>query len=309
MAVEKQIWIAQIIEPMYAESSFLDFAQDMTEFVDNNTINLAEAGVDPAVLYNYDFADPIPVLQRTDLNVAIPLGTFDTVNTVVRNIEEKESSYNKMESVLSGHRRSLRIEGLRRAAYNYSHNGSATALPMVKASGANRTFPSDEVNYTGTRKRMSLADLQRMRTRLTLLEGGGNFVAVLHPYHLEDLKAEDSNFNRNYVDYQRGQIATQLEGFTILQYPRTAMYTESGSSGSKVYTKTALGATGVAATNCYSSFFFMENDVMKADGSVEMFLREKDPEQRGDIVGFQKRFTALPLRTKYLGIIVSGTEA
>lgn len=129
---------------------------------------------------------------------------------------------------------------------------------------------------------------------------------MLHPYHLDDLKAEDAQFNRGYVDYQRGKLATKLEDFNILTYPKTAVYTEAGSSP-KTYAKKALGAAAVASTDCYSSFFFIKDEVMKADGAVEMFLREKDPEQRGDIVGFQKRFIALPIRTKYLGVIVSGT--
>jgi hypothetical protein len=37
-----------------------------------------------------------------------------------------------------------------------------------------------------------------------------------------------------------------------------------------------------------------------------MFVRYKDPEQRGDIVGFQMRFAALSIRGKYSGAIYSG---
>ena len=305
MAIAKQIWIAQLIETMYAESNFLDFAQNMDMYVEYNTINLAEAGVDPTVLVNYDFATPIPVAQRTDTAVTIALDTFDTENTLVRNVEEKESSYDKMESVLAGHRRSLRIQSLRRAAHAYSHSGTATTLPLVLASGAARAVEG----LTGNRLRLTLSDLSRMKTKLLLLEGDGEFVAVLHPYHLEDLKAEDSNFNKNYVDYQRGTVAARLEDFTILTYPRTAVYTQSGADGAHAYVKKAIGAVAAPTTDCYSSFCFMRNDVMKADGTAEMFLREKDPEQRGDIVGFQKRFIALPVRTKYLGVLISGTTA
>ena len=40
---------------------------------------------------------------------------------------------------------------------------------------------------------------------------------------------------------------------------------------------------------------------MKADGEVFMYARENDPEERGTIVGFDKRFIALPIRNKGIG--------
>lgn len=41
-----------------------------------------------------------------------------------------------------------------------------------------------------------------------------------------------------------------------------------------------------------------------------MYIRMDDPEERGTIVGFDKRFIAVPIRNKGIGAIVSqGTEA
>ena len=44
---------------------------------------------------------------------------------------------------------------------------------------------------------------------------------------------------------------------------------------------------------------------MKADGEIHLYSRYDDPEQRGTIVGFDKRFIATPLRNKGIGAIVS----
>ena len=38
---------------------------------------------------------------------------------------------------------------------------------------------------------------------------------------------------------------------------------------------------------------------MRADGDIEVFAKYKDPGERGDVIGFQKRFTALSIRGKY----------
>ena len=44
---------------------------------------------------------------------------------------------------------------------------------------------------------------------------------------------------------------------------------------------------------------------MKADGTVDVFAKYNDPDQKGDVINFQKRFIALPLRSKGLGAIYS----
>ncbi|MFQ9020305.1 MAG: hypothetical protein ACLR6J_00405 [Parabacteroides merdae] len=40
---------------------------------------------------------------------------------------------------------------------------------------------------------------------------------------------------------------------------------------------------------------------MRADGDIEVFAKYKDPGERGDVIGFQKRFTALPIRKEVPG--------
>jgi hypothetical protein len=287
--VAQEIWIDQLMEPFYKEASFLDFAQDMSQFVSYNTINLAEAGVDPVVLVNND-TYPVPTVQREDSPIAIPLDTFDTENTVVRNVEEMESSYDKMESVIKGHRRALRVQSLRRAAHAYAPQATGEWTPIVDATG--------DVRDDTSRKKLKRADLSRMMTKMRLLEGEGTFVAVLHPYHLEDLRNEDTTFNNKYVDYGGGTLVSKLEGFVIIEYGKTPTYTGGG-------VKRAYGSVPVPTTDCYSSFCFMQDEVMKADGSVEMFSEIKSAKERGDVVGFQKRFKALPIRNKYIGAWIS----
>ncbi len=50
MPIEKQLWIAMLKEGFIPSTSFLSRSVDMSEFVEYNKINLAEAGVDPKVL-------------------------------------------------------------------------------------------------------------------------------------------------------------------------------------------------------------------------------------------------------------------
>ena len=47
---------------------------------------------------------------------------------------------------------------------------------------------------------------------------------------------------------------------------------------------------------------------MKADGDIYMYSRVDDPEERATIVGFDKRFIAVPIRGKWIGAIISNVE-
>ncbi|MEG1762878.1 MAG: hypothetical protein RR256_04635, partial [Bacteroidales bacterium] len=95
MAIERELWLTLIKEGLTPDTSFLSRSMNMDEHVDANKLNLAEAGIDPKVLID-NTTFPIPVASRTDVPKELLLHTFDTENTVVRNIEEKECSYPKM---------------------------------------------------------------------------------------------------------------------------------------------------------------------------------------------------------------------
>ncbi|ROT17454.1 hypothetical protein EEL52_13815 [Muribaculaceae bacterium Isolate-113 (HZI)] len=61
----------------------------------------------------------------------------------------------------------------------------------------------------------------------------------------------------------------------------------------------------IQATAQFASVAFYAKEVMKADGDIYMYKSEDDPKERGTIVGFDKRFVALPIRNKGIGAIVS----
>lgn len=89
------------------------------------------------------------------------------------------------------------------------------------------------------------------------------------------------------------------ERFGILSFSRMPMYNLDTME------KLPFGAIG---TNLgFSSFAFQAEEVMKADGEVYMYERVDDPEHRATIVGFDKRFIAVPIRNKGIGAIVSAS--
>lgn len=285
MAIEKQIWIDLIKEGMTPDTSFLSRSVDMSDLVEHNKINLAEAGVEPNVIID-NKVYPVPTASREDAPLELPLHTFDTENTVVRNIEEKESAYPKMESVTRGHRRSLIRKTSANAAYNWCPTKDSDMTPVLAASG--------DISKAGYKK-VSFEDFLNLEAKFRGLDVDMNsLVAVLNAYHLADLMAEDMKL------YKEVLAAGKLFSFSLFSFNNTATF--DGTTGQKK----AYGAAADPTKDAISSLVYCDTEVMRASGDTEIFVTYKDPKERGDILGFQQRFTALPIRSKYIGAIYSG---
>lgn len=282
--INKEVWLDILMEGFIPADGFLGRSVNLDAQVENNTINIAEAGVDPNVLVN-NTTYPIPSSQRKDNPFAIPLDTLDTENTIVRNVEQMESAYDKMASVVRGHKKSLRAMCARRAAHAWSPGKSDSFNPVWAADGAGNKHGYKKISFDMLYA--MAAEFQGMDVPMESL------VAVLHPYHLADLHAENAKAYKELIEGRK------LCGtFDLFITSATAKY--NGTTGEK----TAFGAVG-ADTDAISSFMYSADEVMRAMGDDDMFLREKDPEQRADLIGFQKRFIALPMRNKYTGAIYS----
>ncbi len=285
--LQKEIWVNQLLDKFYPNSSFLEYAKDFSSLVEYNAINMAEAGVDPEVMIN-NTTYPIKVTQRIDEPIRIELDLFETENTLVRHPEVVEYSYDQLESVLMGHRNRLRARTAEKAAHAFAPQSDGDFTPIVRTSG----------EKAGKRLRMTVEDILSLKERFddANIPLEGRFL-VLNPRHLSDLILFDVKAFKDITDIVSGE-PKRFAGFSILQTSITPMY--DNATGEKL-------RFGIPKTDSgtFCSFAFHRDEVMKADGDVNMYAKENDPEERGTIVGFDKRFIALPLRNKGIGAIVS----
>ena len=287
MAIERERWIATIKEGFIPDSSFLARSVDMSEFVEYNKINLAEAGVDPKVLVD-NTSYPINSAQRADNPLELPLHTFDTENTIVRNIEENESEYNKMESGVRSHRNARTGQIAAYAAHNWAPSANGDLTPVFAASG--------DLNASG-QKALTFEDILNMRRWFTGHDVPvDSLVLVLNATHEADLMAEDMKLYKEMI------AGNKIFGVDF--YVTSALPWYTAASGAKK----AFGSAVVSETDTQGSIMYCDREVMRAVGSTEVFARYKDPQERGDVIGFQQRFTALPIRAKYISAIYSAKE-
>lgn len=286
--LNKEVWINQLMENFYPDSSFLAFARDFTDNVDANKINLADCGFDPDVLIN-NTTYPIAIVQRNDTPISIELDLYETENTLVRHPEAVELAYNKLESVIYGHRNTLRSKTAQKAAHAYAPAMNTVNTPVIVTTGEN--------DGTG-RKRLVPENILRLKKEFDLLDiPFDKRYLTLEPNHVEDLILFDLKAFKDITDFTDGQ-PKKFAGFNILQFTKTAKYNTTTMQ------KVPFGAVA-ESTHSSCSFAFNADEVMKADGTSEMYERSRDPELRATIIGFDKRFIALPIRQKGIGAIVS----
>lgn len=291
MALAKEVWVDQIKEGFYPDTSFLKRAVDYSELTENNIIHLASAGVDPVVLIN-NTTYPIKTVKREDKDYTAELDKFETENTVVRRPEVIEYSYDQLESVIRQHRATLRTAVSKKAIHAYAPAGDTTDTPVILTTGETKDG----------RKRMCYEDFLVLKERFDdaqiPLE---DRCIVLHPKHVTDLLLEDIKLFKDLTNLKEGKPFT-FAGFDCYQFPYMPTY----STVDSVLTKEEYGK---GSSTQFASVAFCGSEVMKADGEIFMYSRENDPEERATIVGFDKRFIALPIRGKGIGAIVSATAA
>lgn len=287
MALNKEIWVNQIKEGFYPDRSFLSKVVDLSGFVNSDIIHFPSAGIDPNVLIN-NTTYPIKIVGREDNDNQLELDKFETENTLVRRPDAIEYSYDKLESVINQHRSTLQTSTARKAAHAYAPSEDTTNTPLVTTSGA----------ATNGRKRMTFEDLLALKERFddALIPLDNRYI-ILHPKHVTDLLLEDVKLFKELTDIKEGEPA-RFAGFGCYQFPYMPTYQLDNGK----YTKVAFDGEQTAQ---FASVAFNSQEVMKADGEIYMYARYDDPEERGTIVGFDKRFIALPIRNKGIGAIIS----
>jgi hypothetical protein len=286
--VNQEVWIEVLKENFFSKFPWLDGIDDWSEFVENNTINFASMGTNPVILKN-NAAWPIVAAQRTDTAGTVTLDTYDSTTTRVRNVEEIEASYKKLQSVTNQHKKSLMQEIVTESLWNMG--------PLTAAAGAIATNGSNRPAVIGAQSsvaaRLAIADILTLQERWDSLDfPTEGRVMVLNPYHRSDLMLEDKSLFKSFTDLKKGE-AVAFAGFEMFPtVGNTPLYTKS------TLAKKAYGAAADNTNDCVASVAFCQSEAMKCLGDTEMFFKEKkiNPEQRADEIGFQQRTKVVPTR-------------
>jgi hypothetical protein len=271
--VNTEVWAADIAANLFPNNSFLARAIDDSMWVSNKTVNRAQSGAVPNVVRNRSSV-PATATKRTDTNASYDISEFTSDPTLVQDIEEAETSYDKRQSVLRDHN-----EEINRKIANFLATQWCPSLApqIIATTGSVRTAGAP--GATGTRKALTKTELLRVKALFDAQEiPQGGRCLLIDAAMYNDLFFDSQILSREFMDkpnLERGSIGF-LFGFEL--YMRSSVgRMATGNTGAK-----DMDAANAATDNAFA-LAWHENFVTRALGSVKVFANEDDALSYGSI--------------------------
>lgn len=277
----RESWVQGIKENPIPDTSFVSASVDMSEYVENNKIHLAEAGIEPGVHEDYFSGNdnPLPFATIDDIPSEVVLKTYSTEQTRHRSLQDIELAYNKKQSVIARHRTALGKKIGATAAHQWSTDVN-NAFNKFMNIGENDSVID------------AIADLEAFFGSLDKME---NLNLCISPEFKARIRKEDKVLYKDMMNAKKGDI---FWGFRIWHYSQTPLFTSAGVKKPQGSIKDATDKRG--------SFAWCTDEVFRCFGSTEMYENMRDSGIQADTLSFAQRVLVGKIRAanpKYLATI------
>lgn len=299
MAIQKEIWMAAIIEGLFASNSFLSKAFNADEYVNNGKIvHIPNAGAASGTKKNRTSL-PASVNKREDIDITFALDEYTTDPVLIPHADTVELNYDKRRSVLRQDKLKLQDN----VALDFIYNWSPAKEQCVETTGKEVNAYTDKA--TGKRNSICKADVLGLMTQFNNddIPQDGRYLlldAQMYSQLLNDLTANENTAFLASADAQNG-ILGKLFSFNVMMRSKVGLYT--AAKGAKSW------STAGAATDLAAALAWHDQSVCRALGEVKAFENEGDPTYYGDIYSFLIRAGGRIMRNDRKGVIalVQGT--
>lgn len=275
----RTLWMRTIVEQLFANNAFLLKSLDWSEYVNAGlkTVVIPQAGTAADFEVNRTVF-PATITARQDGDIEYSMNDYTTNPRLVRNIEQKQLSYDKMASevrlMLGNVRQGVALDVL----YSWRPELSAQIIETTGATKATTLAGS-----TGNRKAITYADVVAAATLLDNQDVDSEGRQLLLPANLYNQLTLDpdvkQNFNTKLADLSTGVLG-MLCGFEVMKRSSVLKISDSG------VTKTRTAAT--AATDSQSCIFWHPDWVGRSVGNEDVIIdAQPRPEYYGRIMSSQ----------------------
>lgn len=275
MAIQKEIWLTDIVENLYSSNPHLQFAHNADAFVlGGKVVHIPNAGASPTVTRNQS-TFPVTVVTRTDVDITFSLDEFSSAPVKIANAEKYELAYDKRQSVIGQASNALaEIVG----DWFFYYWSPTVSTQMVRTSGAT----SAAIYGTGVRKLLTVADVKAAQTLMnkngvSQKDRYAELDADMYAQFTDDLGLTANRDFSKYFDAEKGVIG-KLYSFTFLD-PRSTVLRYSNAATPVPNTPGAAGAN----TDHSAGLFWQKDAVTRALGTNELFEDMSNPLYLGDI--------------------------
>ena len=277
--LQTEVWVAGIKENPIPDNSFVFQSVDLSQYVEHNKLHLAEAGVEPAVHEDY-FATsntPLPVANIENIANEVVLHTYSTEQTLHRDLQEIELSYDKRSSVIKRHRVSLGKNIGKHAAYAWAPKKDDAWNKVCNLNASDSVIDA-------------IIDIKAFLEGKEIYDG---INICLNAEHFARIRKEDKSLYKDIMNEK------QMYGINVFRYNQTPLYTKTGE-------KKPFGSTK-DTDDKKSSIVWVTDEVFRCFGDVNMYPTLHDSGLQADTLSFAQRALVGVIRArtpKYLGAIL-----
>jgi hypothetical protein len=298
MAIQKEIWVSDIAENVFADNTFLSECRDDSEFLSGKVVHLPQAGATPNTQKNRTQL-PATAQKRTDTTADYTVDELTTDPVVLQMTEEIEASYPKRQSILHDHVETLATGAADIASYVWTPDRAAN---IVSTSGAARA--AYKAFQAGNRKAFTKQDIlnaQRVLNGQNVPQAGR--CCLIDSDLLMDLLLIPE-FTQAYAIGQNSTVTdgsiAKLFGFKFYVRSNTTLFTGAGAKKSP--------DVAAATTDNVSALFWHPTFVRfakgtKTNGGVQVFEDAANPLFFGDVFSALLRVGGKIARTDQRGVV------
>jgi hypothetical protein len=279
MAIQKEIWIKDVVENLYRRNPFMNLAKNADEYVlMGKVVHIPNAGSQSNATRNRSSL-PATVQSRTEVDITFSLDEFTTDPVLVQDTEKVELSFDKRRSVIGNH-----IDYLAQLVgdwmlYNWAPAATSGGFIKTTSGGTSAAYLADA---TGVRKLPTLADFKQFKKLMDAQNIPANdrycqLDAYMYDQFTDLLTTTQYTDFSRYFDAENG-VAGKLFGFTFLE-PRAVVLRYNVGRTARI----APGATQ-NATDQAAGLFWQKDAVIKAVGETKIFDQVDNPTYYGDLI-------------------------
>ena len=296
MALDVEVWKPWILDTLFKDNQFLNFARNADEHVlQGVVVHIPNAGSASSVTRNRTSL-PATVTQRTDVDVTYSLDEFTSDPRLIRNAD-KILSYDKMASAMGQDMGAISELVAEWMAY---HWGPLAAAQHVRTTGTTGIL-SHVTGATGNRKELKLVDIRNAKKILDKqnMPSGDRYMLIdadMYDQLLAELSESAYRDFSRYVDAEKGVVG-MIYGFKVYMRATVLSYTNASLPVKRLPGADAL-TTANAAILCWHKDY-----VERAIGTTNIFETLNSPEYYGDIYSLLVRAGGRGVENDYKGVV------
>lgn len=279
MALNTQIWLATIQENFFPDNSFAAHSVDDSQWANNHTIHVPNAGAPSGVEKNRS-TKPASVNTRSDNELTYDMDEYTTNPIYIPNIDAVELSYDKRNSVIANDRQQLQDVVFQNLIYSW-YDGSSVVATSGEGAPAHTSNTA-----TGNRKKITKKDVMALNKKFNKdnVSKEGRYLlldSVMYADLIEDLSEKELWAFQASANTEKGTLG-QLYSFNIIERSEVLRMKANGTEILE-WDKNAIAGERAAG------LAWQEGCVSRALGELKMFDETNSPTYYGDIYSFLMR--------------------